>query len=118
MGKVVWEGGLFSPRRYKLLVGRRDCTKLVVGVERQVDLVRMAFRDAPNLPADVPAIGVLAFFDAEWPLQFPPDHINEVRLEGPRSTRDLIRRPGQLTVDEVAAIWGQLRRAFPDAKSS
>jgi hypothetical protein len=36
MVKVDGEGGLFSPRRYKLLVGRRDCTKLVPGVEKQV----------------------------------------------------------------------------------
>jgi len=42
MVKVDWEGGLFSPRRYKLLVGRRDCTNLVAGVEKQVELVRAA----------------------------------------------------------------------------
>jgi hypothetical protein len=115
MVKVDWEGGLFSPRRYRLLVGHRDCTKLVVGVEGQVQLVRAALADVAGLPAEVPVVGVLAFFDAEWPLLFPPDKINEVRLEGPRSTRDLIRRAGPLTAGQVSAVAAQLRRAFPDA---
>lgn len=115
MVRVDWEGGLFGPRRYRLLVGRRDCTKLVVGVEGQVQLVRGALAGVAGLPAEVPVVGVLAFFDAEWPLLFPPDKINDVRLEGPRSTRDLVRRAGPLTAGQVSAIAAQLRRAFPDA---
>ena len=34
------EGGLLRPRVEKVLVGRRDCTKLVDRVLKQVDLVR------------------------------------------------------------------------------
>ncbi|BAS11743.1 hypothetical protein AHiyo8_00460 [Arthrobacter sp. Hiyo8] len=34
------EGGILRPRVERLLVGRRDCTKLVDGVLKQVDLVR------------------------------------------------------------------------------
>ena len=34
------EGGILRPRIEKVLVGRRDCTKLVDGVLKQVDLVR------------------------------------------------------------------------------
>lgn len=115
MVKVDWEGGLFGPRRYKLLVGRRDCTKLVVGVERQVELVRAALAGAAGLPAEISITGVLAFVDADWPLLFPPDHINEVRLEGPRSTRNLVLRPGAMTSEEVAAVAAHLRRVFPGA---
>ncbi|MGY1782095.1 nuclease-related domain-containing protein [Geodermatophilus sp. SYSU D01036] len=83
--RVDWEGGLFGPRRYKLLVGRRDCTKLVAGVQAQVQLVRDALAADPRLPDAVAVTGVLAFFEADWPL-FPPDRIEDVRLEGPRST--------------------------------
>ncbi|MFT3872009.1 MAG: hypothetical protein QM714_05075 [Nocardioides sp.] len=34
------EGGILRPRVEKVLVGRRNCTKLVDGVLKQVDLVR------------------------------------------------------------------------------
>jgi hypothetical protein len=33
------EGGILRPRVEKVLVGRRDCTKLVGGVLKQIDLV-------------------------------------------------------------------------------
>ncbi len=55
------EGGLLSPRVEKLLVGRRDCTNLVDGVLKQVDLVS-------GVVGDVPVTGVLCFVDADWPL--------------------------------------------------
>lgn len=41
------EGGLLRPRVEKVLVGRRDCTKLVDGVLKQVDLVRDNVGDVP-----------------------------------------------------------------------
>jgi hypothetical protein len=115
MVKVDWEGGLFSPRRYRLRVGRRDCTKLVSGLERQVELVRTALARHSGLAAGVPVVGVLAFFEAEWPVLFPPDKINEVRLGGPRGVCRLIRRPGPLTAERIAGIADRLRDAFPDA---
>lgn len=55
------EGGILRPRLEKLLVGRRDCTKLVDGVLKQVDVVR-------DLVGDVPVTGVLCFIEADWPL--------------------------------------------------
>ncbi|WP_284982452.1 nuclease-related domain-containing protein [Arthrobacter sp. efr-133-TYG-118] len=55
------EGGIIRPRVEKLLVGRRDCTKLVDGALKQVDVVR-------DLVGDVPVTGVLCFVEAEWPL--------------------------------------------------
>ncbi|MFZ1373543.1 MAG: nuclease-related domain-containing protein, partial [Nostocoides sp.] len=47
------DGGLFRPRVERLLVGSRDCTKLVDGVLNQVDVVRGI------LDPDVPVHGVL-----------------------------------------------------------
>lgn len=55
------EGGLLRPRVEKVLVGRRDCTKLVDGVLKQVDLVR-------DIVGDVPVTGALCFVEADWPL--------------------------------------------------
>lgn len=55
------EGGILRPRVEKLLVGRRDCTKLVDGVLEQVELVR-------EVVGDVDVTGALCFVEADWPL--------------------------------------------------
>lgn len=55
------EGGFLRPRVEKLLVGRRDCTKLVDGVLKQVEVLR-------SLLPDVPLTGTLCFVEANWPL--------------------------------------------------
>jgi hypothetical protein len=56
------EGGILRPRVEKLLVGSRDCTKLVDGVLKQVDLARAI------VGVDIPVTGVLCFIEADWPL--------------------------------------------------
>ncbi len=55
------EGGILRPRVEKVLVGRRDCTKLVDGVLKQVGLVR-------DVVGDLPVTGFLCFVGADWPL--------------------------------------------------
>lgn len=55
------EGGILRPRVERLLVARRDCTKLVDGVLKQVDVVR-------DFVGDVPVAGALCFIEADWPL--------------------------------------------------
>jgi len=59
--ELVVEGGLFRARVEKLLVARRDRTKLVDGVLKQVDLVQ-------STVGPLPVSGVLCFVDADWPL--------------------------------------------------
>jgi hypothetical protein len=55
------EGGILRPRVEKLLVGRRDCTKLVDGALKQVELIR-------EFIGDVTVTGALCFIEADWPL--------------------------------------------------
>lgn len=55
------EGGLLRPRVEKVLVGRRDCTKLVDGALKQVELVR-------QVVGELPVTGALCFVEADWPL--------------------------------------------------
>ncbi|WP_245862345.1 nuclease-related domain-containing protein [Georgenia soli] len=55
------EGGILRPRTEKLLVGRRDCTRLVDGVLNQVELVQ-------EHVGQVPVRGALCFVEADWPL--------------------------------------------------
>ena len=55
------EGGFLRPRVEKLVVGGRDKTKLVEGVEWPVEQVRSA-------AGAIPVTGVLCFVEADWPL--------------------------------------------------
>ncbi len=55
------EGGILRPRVEKMLVGRRDCTELVDGVLKQIDLVR-------DVVGGFSVTGALCFVEADWPL--------------------------------------------------
>ena len=59
--EVRIEGGILRPRVEKLTVGRRDCTRLVDGMLKQVAVVR-------DVVETVPITGVLCFVDADWPI--------------------------------------------------
>lgn len=60
------EGGLLRPRVETLMVGSRDCTRLVDGMQRQLGAVRVVLATAEL--ADVPLTGMPCFVDADWPL--------------------------------------------------
>ncbi|MGY1728826.1 nuclease-related domain-containing protein [Geodermatophilus sp. SYSU D01062] len=110
--RVSRQSGLFGPRRYRLSVGRRDATSLVASVQRQAHLVRDALTGGPGIPPGVAVTGVLTFVGADWPL-FPPDRIDDVRLEGPKSAAKLVLRDGPYSPAQVGVIAEQLRRHFP-----
>jgi hypothetical protein len=46
---------------------------------------------------------------------FPPDRIEDVRLEGPQSTAKLLVRGGPYTANGVELIAERLRARFPEA---
>jgi hypothetical protein len=56
------ERGILRPRVERLVVGSRDCTQLVDGALKQVDVARTAVAE------DVPVRGVLCFVEADCPL--------------------------------------------------
>ena len=60
------EGGLIRPRVEKLIVGSRDRTRLVTGVQKQVHLVRSALQEAEF--GQISVSGMLCFVEADWPL--------------------------------------------------
>ena len=110
--KVDGSGGLFAPRTYRLVVGGRDCTKLVHGVHKQLKVVQSVLADAELI---VPTTGVLSFWDADWPL-FASDMVVEgVHIEGPKSTVRLVTRPGQFESLETRHIAEVLLAALPPA---
>nr|WP_249336100.1 nuclease-related domain-containing protein [Sinomonas gamaensis] len=93
------EGGLFRPRVEKLLVGRRDCSKLVDGVLKQVQVVR-------NLVPDVPVTGVLCFVEADWPLIGAFFSTRGVHVLSPRRLAKKLagETAGDISVAEVQAV--------------
>ncbi|MDT4938758.1 MAG: hypothetical protein QOG80_2429 [Pseudonocardiales bacterium] len=104
------QGGLLLPRTESLLVGRRDCTKLVDGARRQVDLVRQALSEA-HLD-DVPLRGMLCFLEADWPLIGGSFRTREIDVLWPEKAAELICMSGELAEERIATIHGQLAKAF------
>lgn len=108
------EGGLFRPRVETLMVGRRDCSKLVAGVHKQVDLVRAALGQA-DIPPAVPTHGILCFVDGDWPLIGGSFTVEGLEVLWPGKAQDVITRPGPLTDEQVRALHRVLAKAFPIA---
>lgn len=100
------EGGLMRPRVEKVLVGRRDCTKLVDGMLKQVGLVR-------DLLGDIPITGSLCFVEADWPLIGGAFATRGVQVLWPkRLAKLLVEAEGTV---EVAAVREALAGHFKPA---
>jgi hypothetical protein len=92
-----------------LLVGSRDCTTLVDGVLKQVEVVRGLLDDA------LPVRGVLCFVEADWPLVGGAFTTRGVQALWPKKLRHQLRAEGSLTVEELVEIHRHLARALPAA---
>lgn len=103
------EGGLLRQRVEKLLVGNRDCTKLVDGVLKQVDVVRGIVGDK------VPVHGVLCFVDADWPLIGGSFTTRTVEALWPNKLYRKLHADGPLTVDAIADLHRKLATGLPEA---
>jgi hypothetical protein len=100
--KVESYGGVFSDKTYKLKVGGSDRTKLAEGMLWQISVVKNIL-DTAGL--QVPITGVLAFYDAEWPL-FGKGimDIKNVKVTGLKGTVEIITKPGPLTPQQTRNI--------------
>lgn len=114
-GKVRVErvGGLFSERRDILTISGRDRTKLVKAVEKQVQLVRSALREASLEGVDVR--GALCMTQVDGLPLIRSQSLREVLIDGPKLVSALARRPGAMTPDDIERIWGHLAVSFPSA---
>lgn len=100
------EGGILRPRTERLMVGRRDQTKLVDGVLRQVDLVR-------GVVDSVPVVSALCIIDAEWPMLGGDFVTRHVHVAWPkRLTKMISASIGTVEVSRVAQL---LAERFPRA---
>lgn len=106
------QGGLFAPRTTTLIVGRRDCTKLVAGMHKQVGLVRAALE--PFGP-DLKVRGMLCFVDADWPLIGGSFSIDGVDVLWPKKATQVLNGAGVLTDAQIDEIHRHLATTFPIA---
>jgi hypothetical protein len=103
------EGGILRPRVEKLLVGTRDCTKLVDGVLKQVDIVRGIVGD------DLPIHGVLCFIEADWPLIGGSFTTRGVEALWPKRLYPKLKSDGPLQTQTVAEVHRRLASSLPPA---
>ena len=106
------DGGLFRPRTERMFVGSRDCTKLVAGVQWQVELVHTALS---GRGVTAPILGKLCFVDADWPLIGGAFTIGGVEALWPKALRKQLARPGPLTPEMLHDLHRHIADAFPPA---
>ena len=106
------QGGILRPRTAILIVGGRDCTKLLVGMHKQADLVRDALE--PSHPG-VRVRGMLCFVDADWPLIGGAFSVDQVDVVWPKKAAQILTGVGPLNGEQVAAVHQRLATAFPVA---
>jgi hypothetical protein len=96
----------------KLVIGGRDKTKLIAGLERQAEAVRAVL--TPLAP-DAPVNRCLCFVgDPQMPVVRRLE-IDGVPLFYPRRLAKQLRQPGELRAEEIGRIVGALAQRFPPA---
>lgn len=106
------EGGILRPRIERLLVGRRDCTKLVDGVLKQVGLVADVARRSH---AEVPTLWMLCFVDADWPVFGGGFTVRGVHVGWPKKVAAHLVQPGPLDEAAIASLAEAIAAALPAA---
>ena len=101
------DGGLFRPRVERLLIGSRECTKLVDGVLKQVDVVRGI------LDPYIPVHGVLCFVEADWPLFGGDFTTRGVHALWPKKLYPKLQAEGPLPAEAIAGSHRTLAHALP-----
>ena len=91
------EGGLLRPVTRTLVVGRRDATKLLAGMHKQLAVVREVVGE------QVPVRGVLCFIDADWPLIGGSILVDGIHVLWPKAVFKLIGRTPSAGLDIDAA---------------
>jgi len=96
----------------RLYVGRRDCTKLVAGMAKQVTAVRNALGVDWS---EVPVHPALCFVDAEWGWFAKPFRLHEVLVAWPRALRQMLTGPGPYTPEGIEGLAAELEKRLRPA---
>ena len=106
--RVETRGGLLSKKTQRLIVGGRDKTKLIEGVERQVDLVREVF-------GDYDIRGALCWMKFDGLPLIGTVEMRGIRVDGPKPIAKIAARPGGLSAADVNDLALRLANHFPPA---
>lgn len=115
------DGGILRPRAEKLLVGTRDCSKLVDGILKQVEVVEDALLpdgrpEGSGRPwGRVPVHPVLCFVEADWPLFGGAFTTRDVDVLWPKKLYPRLQADGPLSLTDIAQIHRHLAEALPPA---
>ena len=117
-GKVqrIDKGGWFSTDE-RLYVGRRDCSKLVAGMAKQVEAIKHALGEPVMQEFDVTVKAALCFVDAEWSLFAKPFALDGVWVGWARAlgTRLSLQSEGALAPEHVRLLARRVTEALPPA---
>jgi hypothetical protein len=115
-GKVqrIDKGGWFSTD-LRLYVGRRDCTKLVHGMAKQVEAIRTALGEAVIREFSVNVRPGLCFVAAEWSLFAKPFDLGGVWIGWPKALSASLRAEGELAPEHLAILARRVADALPPA---
>jgi hypothetical protein len=115
-GKVqrIDKGGWFSTD-LRLYVGRRDCSRLVLGMAKQISAIRAALSDSDTGELVVEVRAALCFVDAEWSLFAKPFSLGGVWIGWPKVLGDRLREAGELTPEQLRSLAEAIARALPPA---
>jgi hypothetical protein len=115
-GKVqrIEKGGLFSTDK-RLYVGRRDCSKLVAGMAKQVDAIKSAVGEPLMQEFDVTVRAALRFVDAEWSLFAKPFALDGVWIGWAKPLGTRLKTEGALAPEHVRLLARRVAEALPPA---
>jgi hypothetical protein len=94
------KSGFFSAPDPQLLVGGRNRTNLVAGIKRQVEVVRAVLS---KNEVDVPVVGVLAFYGANWStykFMREQEEIDGVLINS-KGIEPILARPGDMSPEQI-----------------
>jgi Nuclease-related domain len=115
-GKVqkVDKGGWFSTD-LRLYVGRRDCTKLVHRMAKQMAAIRAAIDESVPRELSVQVRAALCFVAAKSSLFAKPFELGGVWIGWPKALADRLRQPGDVAAEQLAFLARHVASALPPA---
>jgi len=115
-GKVqrVDKGSWFSTDQ-RLYVGRRDCSKLVAGMAKQVEAIKVAIGEPVMQEFDVTVRAALCFVDAEWSMFARPFALDGVWIGWPKALGAHLEAEGALAPEHLRLLAHRVAEALGPA---
>ena len=103
------KSGFFEAPKPELYVGGRKQQILIDKMKKQIELVRS------SLPNFVPVAGILAFYDADFPLLFKPKDVDGVLINS-KGVNNILENYPKTSVIDVSITVKKLDKTFKSHK--